>query len=220
MDPADILVFLIIGLSGLFAFFKGAVREVLSIVSWIGAGYITFVARPVIDPLVSEYISSPLLSAAITILSVFIIALLILSQIARMVSSRIEDGSGGTLNRTLGLLFGLARGLIIVGIIYSAIVIYSPDETPEFLANAKTLPVMEASSAVMLALIPDSAKEKAAKSVDDSGESLIDALNPVEMLKGLGSADDSTADTPEEKGYNPAERQQMDRLFDGLPELN
>lgn len=224
MNPADIVVFLIIGLSGLFAFFKGGVREILSIGAWVAAVYITLLLRVPVDGWMSQYISPPLLSATVSILIVFIVSILAFSRLVNFIASKIEEGSSGALDRSLGLVFGLIRGLLIVGFVYTLIHLYSPKDTPEFLVDAKTLPMMEVSSSVLLALIPEKAKEKVNESIEGSLDAASEALDPIEMLRGAGSsvesAIDSSADTSGETGYNPAQRQQMDRLFNSLPELN
>ena len=58
IDPVDAGIIALVLVSGLFAFFRGFIREVLAIAGWVGASLATLWAFPVASPLVRQWIGS------------------------------------------------------------------------------------------------------------------------------------------------------------------
>ncbi|HVH82478.1 MAG TPA: CvpA family protein, partial [Stellaceae bacterium] len=65
MNPLDIGVIAVIGLSAVFALARGFVREALSIVAWVGSGFITLYGEPTVYAVVDPMVHNPLLSQLI-----------------------------------------------------------------------------------------------------------------------------------------------------------
>ncbi len=114
---ADYAILAIIGLSALISIWRGLIREVLSLLAWILAILVamTFM-RPLADQL-TPYISVPSARLIIAFMALFIATLLcgaiINSIIAKLVMS---SGLSGT-DRVLGIVFGIARGALVVGVL-------------------------------------------------------------------------------------------------------
>jgi membrane protein required for colicin V production len=110
----DIAVIGLLGVSVLFALWRGAVREVLSLASWVVAFFAAKIFAPGLAgwfvPL-SNYENARLGAAWI---AVFLVALIAVSVIAMVVSGALKSIGLGFTDRLLGALFGLARGLLIV----------------------------------------------------------------------------------------------------------
>jgi len=110
----DIAVIALVGVSVLFALWRGAVREVLSLASWVVAFFAAKIFAPGIAgwfmPL-SNYENVRLGAAWIT---VFFVSLMGVSLVALLVSGALKSIGLGFTDRLLGALFGLARGLLIV----------------------------------------------------------------------------------------------------------
>ncbi len=127
MTAADLIILLLIGLSALVGAFRGFIKEVLSLANWAAALLLAFMFREPLGDLLpfSEETSEvvrQLAAAGLIFFGVLIIGVLLinaLSQLARV------SGLSGT-DRTLGLTFGLGRGLVIV----MAILIFLPALVP------------------------------------------------------------------------------------------
>lgn len=122
---ADGAVALIVLVSALLAYNRGVTREALAIGGWIVAGLAAFYFAPMVSPLVLEIpVVANILrsSCTLTVLASFAIvfagALLILSIFTPLLSSAVQDTILGPIDRALGFLFGLARGVLLIGVLY------------------------------------------------------------------------------------------------------
>ncbi len=122
---ADGAVALVVLVSAMLAYNRGVTREALAIGGWIVAGLAAFYFAPMVSPLVLEIpvVANVLRSSCtLTVLASFAIvfagALLILSIFTPVLSSAVQDTILGPIDRVLGFLFGLARGVLLIGVLY------------------------------------------------------------------------------------------------------
>jgi membrane protein required for colicin V production len=118
MTWVDLAVVGVMGISALLAFMRGLVREVLGIGAWVGAVAAAIEGLPLARSITRHWISSPVWIDPIGFLVVFLVTLIILSLIARAVSRSVHDSALGGVDRTLGLVFGLLRGAVLVILAY------------------------------------------------------------------------------------------------------
>jgi membrane protein required for colicin V production len=144
----DIVLIAVMLVSGLLAMIRGFMREVLSIAAWILAAGVTLYAYNKLLPAATAYFNSDLIAKAAVIGGVFLLTLLIVSVVTVRISDMVLDSRVGALDRTLGFLFGLGRGLIIVVVAYGFF---------DWLVPAKSQPawVTDAKSKVFLANTAD-----------------------------------------------------------------
>jgi membrane protein required for colicin V production len=139
----DILLLVVMLISGLLAMIRGFMREVLSIAAWGLAALATLYGYSRLLPTVKQYVSSDVVATGVTIVGVFLITLLVISIITVRISDMILDSRVGALDRTLGFLFGLGRGLLIVVIAYLFFDWLVPDRSkPEWVSRAKSQVVL------------------------------------------------------------------------------
>lgn len=122
---ADGAVALVVLISALLAYSRGVTREALAIAGWLIAGLAAFYFAPMVSPLVLEIpVVANILrsSCTLTVLAsfaiVFAASLLILSIFTPVLSSAVQDTMLAPIDRALGFLFGLARGVLLVGVLY------------------------------------------------------------------------------------------------------
>ena len=118
IDGAVIAIVLI---SGILAFARGFMRELTSIAGWVGAAVVAYFLAPRAESLMYEI---PLLNGLIdqscnlammaAFAIVFVIALIVLSLFAPLLASVVRGRAIGTVDKGLGFLFGLARGVLLV----------------------------------------------------------------------------------------------------------
>src|SRR6266513_4324323 len=153
---AALAVLAVMLISALLAMVRGFMREVLSIASWAAAALLTLYAYPRLKPIVLQYFSNDIVASALTIGGVFLGTLLIVSIVTIKISDMILDSRVGALDRTLGFLFGLGRGLIIVVVAFLFFAWLVPDRSqPEWVRNAKSKIVLQGTGEWLKAQLPD-----------------------------------------------------------------
>lgn len=122
---ADAVVILVVLVSAMLAFNRGFVRETLAIAGWIAAAFVSFFFAPMISPLVLEIPflgdflrSSCTLTALASFVMVFGVALIVLSIFTPVLSSAVQATPLAAVDRGLGFVFGVARGFLLVAVIY------------------------------------------------------------------------------------------------------
>ncbi len=147
-------------ISGLLAMVRGFVREVLSIASWALAAFSAYMFYPRLLPIAKQYISSDLPAQAASIGGIFLVTLIVVSLITIRISDAILDSRIGVIDRTLGFCFGLGRGLIImvVAYLFFAWLVAAP-QRPEFVKNARSLPLLEQTGKWLMSVLPDNPED-------------------------------------------------------------
>ena len=152
----DILLLVVMLISGLLAMIRGFMREILSIGAWIIAALVTLYGYSRLLPIAQGYFASNTVAAAVTIASIFLLTLLIVSVITVRISDMILDSRVGALDRTLGFLFGLGRGLIIVVVAFLFFAWLVPDRSqPEWVRGAKSKVVLQSTGQWLISMLPD-----------------------------------------------------------------
>ena len=156
--PISILDLVVIGvvlISALLAAVRGFTREVLAIVAWVAAAAVAWFLHPLVLPRIKDHIANPTLALVAAIGAIFIVTLLIVSIITVKFSDFVLDSRIGAVDRTLGFLFGAARGLLIcvVGWVFLAWLVQG--KTPEWASNARARPLLENTGNALIAMLPD-----------------------------------------------------------------
>jgi membrane protein required for colicin V production len=220
---ADIMVIAIIGLSALFGFVRGFLREVLSIGAWIVAGLAAWFGLPFLRPFARQYISHELIADVATGVAIFLVVLVVASVISHMITRSVRESSLGALDRSLGVLFGIARGAVIVSV---ALLIcdnfYAPDNRPAWLKDARTLPVVQVGADFMRQFVPASVAAQAQSTADSAKQQAQQAMEVGQAIQIITDAGhnrpagaDSAASTGD-SGYNDADRKAMDRALQSV----
>ena len=149
-------------LSALLALTRGFTREVLSLVSWglaAAAGlFAAFNADLVAFAL--DYVQSDVIARIAVGGAAFLIVLIVLSVISVRVADWVLDSAAGPFDRTIGLLYGLVRGLLLVSIAYLFYVWLVPSEKREdWVRNARSLPVIESTGELIADFLPADIRE-------------------------------------------------------------
>ena len=210
LHTLDLIVAAIVLLSGVLAFMHGLLREVLGIGVWIGASASSVAFYSLAREPVGLYIPSPLVADAAAGALLFIGTFLILAIVSRAISRAFESGDGlGAINRSLGLMFGLARGAIIVVVAYLALAWTIPErDHPEWVTEAKTMPLIKEASAMLEQALPEEWRAKGKDAADNAKETADNKL-----LEGLIAPKAITNKKNDESGYNAKERNAMDQLI-------
>lgn len=214
----DLAVIGILGLSCLFAFFRGFVREILSLGAWIGAGIITIYYFPAMAEKLQPHFKSAIVAAGFGTLAIYMTALIAFSLINMLILKFVKQGSDvGMLDNLLGLGFGALRGGLVVSLGFFLITIAVPEkEYPEWLKQSITRPYLEKGALALAKIAPDYLRE--ISSLQKKAE---EEMGIADMKRNGRVIDRSREDfsrdrsEQEETGYSRDANRQMDRLIEG-----
>ncbi|HEY2755593.1 MAG TPA: CvpA family protein, partial [Pseudolabrys sp.] len=152
----DILLLVVMLISGLLAMIRGFMREILSIAAWGIAALVTLYSYAKLLPTAKQYFNNDMVATAVTVGGVFLLTLLIVSIITVRISDMVLDSRVGALDRTLGFLFGLGRGLIIVVVAFLFFAWLVPTKAqPSWVQNAKSRVVLQSTGQWLMSMLPD-----------------------------------------------------------------
>ncbi len=183
----DIAVVIIVLISGVLAFLRGFVREALGIAAWIGAAFIAMQVQPLTMGLAMDLIGMEVVAKYGSWVVIFLIALIVLSIVSGALSNMIKDTSLNALDRSLGFVFGLARGALLISVVYflAAQLMNKNAPPPEWLAQAKTYPLILRGADMVAVFVPRDEAEEAARVLDQqrrNGEALLEIQRNLQTL--------------------------------------
>ena len=151
----DLVVGGVVIVSALLAAVRGFTREVLAIVAWVTAAAAAWFLHPLLLPRIKDHIANPNVALVVAIGVIFVVTLLIVSIITVKLSDFILDSRIGALDRTLGFMFGAARGLLIcvVGFVFLQWLVQG--KMPEWANNARAKPMLESTGNALITMLPD-----------------------------------------------------------------
>lgn len=114
MTSFDYAVLTIVGLSVIFSVMRGMAREVIAILGWVAAFYVARTYTNQLLPMMPADIPTESLRVLAAFLLLFLATLLLASLLGIAISAIFKKIGLGWLNRLLGALFGMVRGLLIV----------------------------------------------------------------------------------------------------------
>ena len=223
-NALDISIGVLLLISAVFAYLRGLVQEVLSIAGWVGAGAATVYGFPYAQPFARQLTTVNVLADFAAGIIIFVIMLVVLSLLTRGISKKVKDSALGAVDRSLGFLFGLARGALIVVVGYVGVgMVYPKHQQPKWVREARSMELIAPGAVALAALIPENlgaitgASDKGkdankAKTGDNSADDRPGGTHRV--IQDLIMPQPKREDTKEPDGYGGQERQQMDRLHD------
>jgi membrane protein required for colicin V production len=201
----DIAVLAVLAVSGLLALLRGFVREVLAIAAWVGAAAAGVFGYPHLAPHIEGLFgvidAGPIANIAAGG-AIFLVALILFALIAGAISDRVQDSALGAIDRTLGLVFGLARGAVLLCLAYIAAAWLQPLERwPAWAFEARTRPALEAGGAWIVRQLPPGLLPAPPRTTP-AAPSATELMRPP-----------AAAAVERGEGYRPEERRDLDRLM-------
>jgi membrane protein required for colicin V production len=216
--PVTILDMIVVGvilISGLLAALRGFTREVLAIGSWAAAAIAAYLFHPQLVPLAQQYVSTNVnIARPVAAGGIFLLTLLIAYFITSKISDMILDSRIGALDRTLGFIFGAARGLLlaVVGFLFFNWLV-SDKQQPPWVKDAKLKPLLESTGASLMSLLPED-PEKALRQLRTPRDGGTPAEPPAPAQPPQRRSD-APAPTPAAAPQSPQDRAALQRMIDG-----
>lgn len=168
--PITLLDGILVGftlVSALLAMVRGFSREILSIASWALAAVAAYFFYPLVLPYVTPYIGHAMLALAVSAAIIFFIALIVVTVLTMKIADFIIDSRVGALDRTLGFIYGAARGVLVVAVALLFLNWLLGSNPPNWVTEAKSRPLLENVGQWIQGLLPD-----------DPETSILDRLSP------------------------------------------
>jgi membrane protein required for colicin V production len=212
----DLAVLGVLLISALIAFSRGLLREVLTIGAWVGAVLAAIWGFPYLKAIARKYIAMQVVADALTVTVIFMVTLIICAGISHMLARNVRSSAFGSLDRSLGLLFGLIRGAVLVCFAYLLFTWAVPNaaDQPEAIKSAHSLPLVAGGANILRALLPKSALDKGAAAAADARRQVEEQFSE-EVMPKIGQPATKPAASKTDPGYNANERKDLDRLIRG-----
>ena len=144
--PITLLDGLFIGLtliSAVLAMVRGFSREVLSIASWVAAAVAAYFFYPTVTPFMANYIDNELIAQLAAAGAIFIVALIVATVITMRIADVIIDSRIGPLDRSLGFVFGAARGILVAAVAVWFLNFFTDGQEIAWIDEAKSKPFLD-----------------------------------------------------------------------------
>lgn len=156
----DGIVIAVMLISALLAMYRGFLREVLSIASWVAAAGFAYVFHKPTLPMVKAYVPNDSVAMGVTLIGLFVLTLLVVSWITMKISDFVLDSAFGALDRSAGFLFGAARGLLLIVVamqFFNGFV--TAQLQPKWVTGAKSKPILDYLGDRLVAALPENIEE-------------------------------------------------------------
>jgi membrane protein required for colicin V production len=199
MNTIDIVVISVIALSAIIAFLRGFVREMLTIGSWLGAAAVLLYGFPLLQSRFEQWIPSSKLAAHLVGGAVlFLGSLLVFSILSHMIAKFVRGSALTAVDRSLGFLFGLARGAVLVSLAYLVVAYLQPT----LLEGARTAPMMARGAEILKSLAP---------------KDIADQMT-VDLPKPAAAGGNGKQDAAAQPAYTKRANDALQRLIEAVPE--
>lgn len=211
----DCIIVLLLLISGIFAFMRGFIKEVLTIFSLLGSAAGSYIWGPKTIPFFTGIgidlaggkteriwgmIPPEIFGLVIGYGSVFIGLFLALSILSHFIGKMAEDMGLGSVDRTLGFVFGLARGIFILALLNIPVVsLIQKNEQPKWLSEAKMMTLVDRTSTLII-----------------NAQTSPDSEQLEELKKKMDGAkkEQEKLEKAVKEGYNLQERQNLEDLIE------
>ncbi len=203
MTLFDLLAIAILLVSGLVGFMRGGTREVFTVLSFIVAVALAVLGLRFSGPIARHAVHPALLANALAILVVFIVAYILLRLAGAGVTKRIQKTQAlSTIDRIVGVGFGLLRALALLGLFYVAFNAATPaDRVPHWIKGGTLYPLSASAGHVLMALAP-------------KGSAVANKVGPVLENAVREGSSDKPPSSDRGAGYDEQSRKSVDDLVE------
>lgn len=203
MTLFDLMAVLILGVSALVGFVRGATREMMTVVAFILAVMISIFSLRFVGPVFRHSVHPDWLANALAIIVVFIAAYIVVRMLGGALTRGIHSTQAlGTVDRIIGVGFGLVRAMVMLGVFYLVFTATTPAErVPHWISGAALYPLAGVSARIMTALAPQ-------------GSAVAGKVAPALEKAVREGAHDHPPSPGKGTGYDTGARQSVDALVE------
>jgi membrane protein required for colicin V production len=169
--------------SGLIAAYRGFLKETLTVSAWLLAAVASVFFWPVTKPFARSLVEPKLFADLLALVGVFLMLLIPVSFVSFRLSELVRESRAGPLDRSMGFVFGLARGLLVVGLGYLVFASLAPPKThPDWVREARLLPIIKGTADVIRSVSGGKAKEAKDTAVVEPEEKPAEEPKPTKIV--------------------------------------
>lgn len=202
-------------LSCIFAFFRGFVREMLSLGAWIGAALVTVYYFPEMSEKIRPHFKSAVGATGVATLGLYTVSLIGFSLVNALIMKFLRSGKDvGMLDNLLGLCFGAARGALIVSLGFFILTMAMPeDEYPKWVKTSLSRPFAEKGALVLAKAAPEYLRE-----ISHLQKKANEELEAAKQHPDMGDNDPVVVEKEAvpTSSYSRSDNHQMDHLIQGM----
>ncbi|MFA5593311.1 MAG: CvpA family protein [Micavibrio sp.] len=217
----DIIVGIIVLASALIAFMRGFIREILTIAGVVGGILAAIFFGPALAPTVRgwfgagegrklfDIIPVEIAADATTYGVIFIAVVILISVVSHFTAGAAKAIGLGPIDRTLGVIFGVIRALVLLGLVYLPFhLLMNESRKEEFFSGSATHYYIEKIAGAMASYLPDSEEVE-----DKTGDAIKKKLEEQNLLGGGRAKSPPAGEAPKEEGYKEEQREKLEELF-------
>jgi membrane protein required for colicin V production len=141
MNVADAGVVAVVAISALIGFARGFIREVFGVGAWVGAIILAIWFHELVLPPILRWTDDPAIANPLSYGAVFLPSLIVLSIVSGAIGNSVRGSILGSLDRTMGLVFGVARAGLLLAAAYVVLGwLQPPAAWPEQVKDARSTP--------------------------------------------------------------------------------
>ena len=155
MTAFDLAALLILVVSALIGFSRGAVREIVTLVAFTVAAVIAVFLLPFTGPLMRHVMHPAWAGAAAAVVVVFVVAYVAVRVIGAAITTHLHASSFGVVNRAGGAVFGAARAFVLLAafaLVFNAVT--PKDLQPSWITGGFTWPLARAAGQGLAGVAP------------------------------------------------------------------
>ena len=180
----DYAVVFVLFMSAVFSTLRGMTREFLGLLGWVVSVVVANYAKPLLEDLISDLINADGLGAALAWGLPFAATVIIWFLLASLLSPGLTHAGLGSLDRLLGVIFGVARGylLVLLAFIGAVLAIEGENNLPATIQNAQSTPLFSQSAQYFAKFMPDDYSGKLSSNLIDHTGDGATAVGTIEKI--------------------------------------
>ena len=175
----DVGVGVLVLISAILATARGLTREVLSLATWAGSAAIAVYMYLYHPDIAQQYIAEEVVANIATVVVTFIVSLIVLHLLTMRIADFVVDSRIGPIDRTLGFVFGVLRGVLIAIVITIFGLWLLPNNLPDWAANAQTLPHLRDMGTTLISMLPEGLEQQVTDILQGSSDITDETQAPV-----------------------------------------
>ncbi|MGM0422240.1 MAG: CvpA family protein [Pseudomonadota bacterium] len=224
----DIIIVIVLMISAAIAFFRGLIKETLTILGVGGAAGGAFLFGGKVVELFQgwmapddpdyEYfglIPPNILALVLAYVAVFIVIFVALTILSHFISKSAQAMGLGPIDRSLGIFFGIARGILLLGILYLPFILVMPKEDfPDFVKESRLMPVIDT---VVEWTIETANIEGPLEDITPDEENIKESIDAIDKVRDgyiSPEGEEKTQPENEKSGYEEKERRAFEDLIE------
>ena len=163
MTGFDIIVLVVVGVAAIGGFMRGFVQEVATLAGWVLAIFAIKYLHTDLTEFLFQYIGTPSGAAVLAFAILLLIPYAAMKLIARSAGEFTRNSVLGPIDRVIGFGFGALKGVIIVVMAFSVLVLgydtaWGPTGRPDWITGARSYQFVDASSVEMVKILEERRK--------------------------------------------------------------